>query len=97
MRVTSTSVNDVDLNDVGPYDRTRPSEPYVAAAWDDVTRVPEQITIGSGTTTAAGGETYMNVPLSSNTAYEALVRVEIVSDNPAVVCNHYMSSHNYHS
>lgn len=29
--------------------------------------------------------TYRNVPLRSNTEYAALVRVEIVSDNPDVV------------
>ena len=87
----------MDLNDVGPYNRTRPSDPYVAAAWDDVNGVPEQIIIGDGTTTEAGGDTYTNARLASNTAYEALVRVEIVSDDPAVVCNHCMSSVTTHN
>lgn len=71
------------FDNVGPY--VNSEQPYVAAAWDDVQDVPDTFIIGDGSVTVAGGVTYTNVELSSNTEYAALVRVEVVSDNPAMV------------
>ena len=88
VRVTSTFVdNQMDYDDVGPYDKTMPNAPYIAAAWDNAQAVPDTITIGAGTMTTAGGMTFNNVGLASNTEYAALVRVEIVSDDPTMVCS----------
>lgn len=72
-----------NYDDVGPY--VSPNQPYVAAAWDDVQRIPESILVGDGSDFIAGGVTYRNVPLNSNTRYTVLARIEIVSDDPTMV------------
>jgi hypothetical protein len=66
-------------------------QPYVAAAWSDVQDIPNTrpFVVGDGSRTIVGDVTYTNVPLRSNTQYAALVRVEIVSDNPAMVSMRY--------
>ena len=72
-------------NDVGPY--VDSDQPYVAAAWSDIKDIPNTrpFVVGDGSQTTVRDITYTNVPLRSNTPYAALVRVEIVSDNPDMV------------
>ena len=87
MRVTQDfDETNMNFDDVGPYDRSNPNEPYVAAAWNNSQVVPDMFEIGTGSETTVDGVTYRNVPLQSNTAYAALVRVEIVSDDTSMVC-----------
>lgn len=88
IRVTA----DLDTNTMN-YDNVHEfmgnnDEPYVAAAWDNAQNVPDTFEIGTGTTTVADGVTYRNVPLQSNSRYAAVVRVEIVSDDPTMVSNY---------
>ena len=80
----------MNYDDIGPY--VNADQPYVAAAWNNVQNVPDTFLIGDGTQTTVDGVTYTNVALGSNTQYAALVRVEIVSDNPAMVST-YNSLH----
>ena len=70
-------------DDVGPY--VNSDLPYVAAAWSNVQDIPNIFTVGDDSVTRVDGVSYTNVPLRSNTQYAALVRVEIVSDNPNMV------------
>ena len=77
--------NTMNYDNVGPYDTANPGRPYVAAAWDNAQKVPNTLLVGNGIMTRAGDVEYTNVPLRSNTMYAVLVRVEIVSDNPAIV------------
>ena len=85
MRVTAGFDTDtMNYNDVGPY--VNSDQPYVAAAWSDAKDIPSTpFVVGDGSQTTVDGVTYINVPLRSNTQYAALVRVEIVSDNPDMV------------
>ena len=87
MRVTAgfDDTNTMKYNDVGPY--VNFDQPYVAAAWSNVEDIPNTrpFVVGDGSQTTVDGVTYKNVPLRSNTQYAALLRVEIVSDNPDMV------------
>ena len=75
----------MNYDDTGPYNAMNPAQPYVAAAWDNAQDIPSTLVVGDGVRREAGGEIYTNVALESNTQYAVLVRVEIVSDNPAMV------------
>ena len=77
--------NTMIYDNVGPYDTANPDRPYVAAAWDNAQQVRDTLVVGNGMMTRAGDMEYTNVPLRSDTPYAVLVRVEIVSDNPAIV------------
>lgn len=92
MRVTAGfDANTMDYDDVGPY--VNSDQPYVAAAWSNVQDVPNTFAVGDGSQTRVGDVTYTNVPLRSNTQYAALVRVEIVSDNPNMVSIKHYTKH----
>jgi hypothetical protein len=78
--------------DAEPYTST--STYYAAAAWDESAiysdQVPPVFTVGKGdsdTTVAtppgaAAPLTYINVPLSSGTAYSIFVEYDIANENP---------------
>ena len=70
----------------GPYNSTSvPSqEAYITAAWSNSEDVPDTFLIGDGSITMAGGITYDNVGLSSNTDYAYLIQIEIESDTDEV-------------
>lgn len=71
------------MNDYPRIGRHSPGAPYyIAAAWENLDAVPESFTVGDGSVTMVDGTEYINAPLSPDTSYAFLVRVEIVSDTP---------------
>jgi hypothetical protein len=57
---------------------------YITAAWDENDvysgMVPTTLTVGDGKEYPAGGVTYRNVPLMTNTQYTIFTRYDIASD-----------------
>ena len=61
---------------------------YLTAAWNDSAAVPSLFKVGDGSLTMANGVQYWNAPLSADTSYGLVIRVEIVSDNGEPLVTH---------